>query len=74
MTWQDPPQRGEVWCGKSASGGRETRTVIDRFMGGDVSYATGRVTRSQWTGRGTGLLRCTEAEWLEWQKRATRTE
>lgn len=66
MTWNDPPQAGERWRGPSDRGGRETRTVVDRTLGADVIYITGR--RDHYQPRHT----CSEAEWRAWQQRAKR--
>ena len=68
MSWNDPPQHGERWRGRAANGGRETRSVKDRTLGGDVIYVTGDVRRYQHE------QRCTEAAWHAWAKKATRIQ
>lgn len=65
MTWRDPPHAGEEWTGRSESGGRETRRVVDRTLGGDVLYRVG-------ADRYRYEYRCTEAEWLAWAATARR--
>lgn len=64
MGWNDRPQAGEVW----RKGGRrpERRTVVDRNLGGDVFYKTGGPLRYRYRGG----IRCSVAEWFEWQKGA----
>lgn len=39
----------------------ETRHVIDRTLGGDVIYISGR-----WTARECFRKQCTLADWLDW--------
>lgn len=64
MTWNDPPQAGEVWYHRGPPA--ETRTVVDRTLGGDVCYVSGRFSRH------ASQRQCTEAEWLAWQAKATK--
>jgi hypothetical protein len=62
------PRSGEKWrrryYGKAAR--VETRTVVDRYLGGDVSYFPGRVTK--WPPPDYQQRRCTLAEWKLWQQ------
>lgn len=60
MTWQDRPQHGERWR-RRKNGKTETRTVVDRNLGGDVFYVAGRPAYR---------YQCTEAEWHAWVKDA----
>jgi hypothetical protein len=67
MGWQDPPQAGERWRrkGKPMRGvPTETRTVVDRTLGGDIVFIRGRVTYA------ADMETCTEREWAEWCARA----
>lgn len=57
MGWQDAPQAGEAYVR-----GRETRTVYDRSLGGDVLYYTGSRRKRRY--------QVTEAEWLTWVEKA----
>lgn len=42
----------------------ETRTVVDRTLGGSVVYVSGRFTRHALR------IECTIEDWVEWQKTA----
>ncbi len=75
MSWLDPPQRGDRWR-KRFEGKTETRTVIDRTLGGAVCYVVGRLTAAhQRLNRSpSDEKRCTEAEWNAWVAGATRID
>lgn len=65
--WDGDPKIGSVWH-RSNSRGRgfvinhpaETRHVIDRTLGGDVYFVSGRLYRTAFTER------CTLEEWDNW--------
>lgn len=61
------PKRGETWR-RRVHGKTETRTVVDRYLGGDVSYFSGRVTK--WPPPEFQQRRCTLASWNAWQQDA----
>lgn len=63
MTWNDRPKTGERWR-RRVKGKVETRTVRNRTLGGEVIYVRGKLTRH------AQEHRCSEAEWLRWQKEA----
>lgn len=67
------PRRGEVWKRPNSRGKgfvvskpAETRHVVDRNLGGDVIYVSGRWSRHAYK------QQCTLSEWLEWQHDAKR--
>lgn len=60
-TWDQRPFPGEVW-----QRGRETRTVKDRTLGGDVLYYTGAERKRHY--------QCPSVRWFDWQSGATQLE
>lgn len=66
MGWQDAPRPGERW--RTVRKPVETRTVVDRTLGGHVVYVAGRFSRF------AHRTACTEAEWQAWQKGARRID
>jgi hypothetical protein len=68
----DSPKDGERWCGRNATGGVETRTVVDRTLGRDVVYIAGKVRRRAWDGMDN--KQCTPAEWHAWAMSAVRID
>ena len=57
MGWADPPLAGEAY-----TRGRETRTVYDRSLCGDVLYYTGTQRKRH--------HRVTEVQWVDWVEKA----
>lgn len=65
------PKAGTRWF-RAASNGRgfvtkhsaETRHVLDRTLGGDVIYVSGRRSRFEYRSR------CTILAWLDWEEDA----
>lgn len=61
------PKAGEVW--RRRKGGKtETRFVIDRTLGGDVIYRSGKWSYANRSSRDTYL------NWMTWQSGATRID
>lgn len=67
MKPEQGPKAGSRWhrlnsCGRGfvVSHSAETRHVVDRTLGGDVIYISGRKTRH------AHCAQCTLAEWLSW--------
>lgn len=61
--WDIPPFAGERWRLDASLGrSQETRTVVDRFLGGDVLYVSGRFTRH------ARHFRCTLEQWDHWAR------
>lgn len=66
--YEQPPHAGEVWVRRGPP--QETRSVIDRNLGGDVIFIAGRYSRLQnYRGQTVSL-----AEWREWAAAARQKE
>lgn len=64
--WKQPPRIGERWRMKNANGQQETRTVVERTLGGHVGFVVGRWTRF------AHQEFCTLENWKSWRARAKR--
>lgn len=67
-SYLDGPQHGEVWRRPNGNGygfviskPQETRHVLDRTLGSDVIYVSGRYSRHAYRHQ------CTLDQWLDWQ-------
>jgi hypothetical protein len=65
--WDNDPKAGTKWHRPNSNGygfvvnhPAETRHVIDRTLGGDVIYVSGRLTRN------AIKEQCTANEWASW--------
>jgi hypothetical protein len=66
------PLPGTRWRKRTAKT-CETRTVIDKTLGGSVVYVSGR-TRGKELWRGYYQQQCTIAAWRDWARLARRLE
>lgn len=64
MSWLGPPHPLERWQEKKRP--FQIRTVVERNVNGDVVYILGRINSYN------PHQRCTEKEWHEWAKNATK--
>lgn len=65
-TWKGDPKAGSVWRRTRfytfVEHPQETRHVLDRTLGGDVIYVSGRYSRNAYRDR------CSFDEWTRWVK------